>query len=132
MIQTSHKVLMVDDDEFLMSLYQKRAAKEGLNLRIALNGKDALDILRGHDFVPDIVALDITMPGMSGMDVLKVIREENLVPNAEIAILSNTAGDAVMTEAKKLGVHKFIFKAAFPPSQIFDELFSITRDGTKG
>ncbi len=119
---------MVDDDEFLMSLYQKRAATEGLNLRVALNGNDALDMLRKNEFVPDIVALDITMPGMSGMDVLKVIREEGLVPNAEIAILSNTADDSVIEKAKKLGVHKFIFKAAFPPSQIFDELFAITKE----
>lgn len=132
-METTHKkVLMVDDDEFLMSLYQKRAATEGLNLRTASNGKDALDMLRKNEFVPDVIALDITMPGMTGMDVLKVIREEGLVPNAEIAILSNTAGDAVMSEAKKLGVHKFIFKAAFPPSQIFDELFSITKESSRG
>lgn len=131
-METAHKkVLMVDDDEFLLSLYQKRATAEGLNLRTASNGKDALEILRKNEFVPDIVALDITMPGMSGLDVLKVVREERLVPDAEIAILSNTADDAAIAVAKKMDVHTFIFKAAFPPSQIFDELFSMKKEEGK-
>lgn len=120
------KILMVDDDQFLVSLYKKKGETSGIELRTATSGQEALDILKGG-FAPDVVALDITMAGMSGIDVLKYMRAENLAPNASVAILSNTADETVMNEAKSLGADKFIFKASLLPSQVFDELLSIVK-----
>lgn len=120
------KVLMVDDDQFLISLYKKKAETSGVELQTALSGQEALDVLKGG-FTPDIIALDITMAGMSGIDVLKYMRANNLAPSARVAILSNTADESVMNDAKSLGADKFIFKASLLPSQVFDELMAIVK-----
>jgi CheY-like chemotaxis protein len=121
------KILMVDDDKFLISLYQKRGETfPDVELRTALSGQEALDLLKGG-FTPDVVALDITMAGLTGIEVLKRMRAENIAPNAQVVILSNTADDDVMNEAKSLGTSKFIFKASLLPSQIFDELMAIAK-----
>lgn len=122
------KVLMVDDDQFLISLYKKKGETAGVDLQTATSGQEALDVLKGG-FTPDVIALDITMAGMSGIDVLKYMRAENLAPNAKVAILSNTADENVMNEAKSLGADKFIFKASLLPSQVFDELMAIVKKG---
>ncbi|GMU73965.1 MAG: hypothetical protein AMXMBFR44_1640 [Candidatus Campbellbacteria bacterium] len=120
------KVLMVDDDQFLISLYKKKGETAGIELATALSGQEALDILKGG-FLPDIIALDVTMAGMSGIEVLKYIRANNLAPSAKVVILSNTADESVMNDAKTLGADKFIFKASLLPSQVFDELMAIVR-----
>lgn len=119
---------MVDDDQFLISLYKKKGETAGVDLQTATSGQEALDVLKGG-FTPDVIALDITMAGMSGIDVLKYMRAENLAPNAKVAILSNTADENVMNEAKSLGADKFIFKASLLPSQVFDELMAIVKKG---
>ncbi len=122
----SAKVLMVDDDQFLLSLYRKKGETSNVELQTASSGQEALEILQGG-FMPDIVALDVTMAGMSGIEVLKYMRANKLAPNARVVILSNTADESVMAEAKELGAEKFVFKASLLPSQVFDELMSVVK-----
>ena len=117
---------MVDDDQFLVSLYQKKAESYPIELSVALSGEDALSQLR-EGLVPDIIALDITMAGMSGVDVLKTIRTEKLSPNARIVILSNNNENDLAKDMQEYGVSKFIMKASLLPSQVFDELLSIVQ-----
>ncbi len=115
---------MVDDDQFLVSLYQKKAENYPVELSVALSGEDALSMIRGG-LTPDIIALDVTMAGMSGIDVLKTIRAEKLVPNARVIILSNNNENDLAKDMETYGVTKFIMKASLLPSQVFDELLSV-------
>jgi CheY-like chemotaxis protein len=117
------KALIVDDDTFLVSLYKKMGEETGMDLRTASSGEEALALL--IDFVPDIIALDMSMAGLSGLDTLKEIRAKNLAPNAKVIILSNTNEDDAVVEAKGLGVEHFIVKASLLPSQVMEELTKI-------
>jgi len=117
------KALIVDDDTFLVSLYKKMGEETGMDLRTASSGEEALALL--IDFVPDIIALDMSMAGLSGLDTLKEIRAKNLAPNAKVIILSNTNEDDAVVEAKGLGVEHFIVKASLLPSQVMEELAKI-------
>ncbi|MDQ5927919.1 MAG: hypothetical protein QG633_357 [Patescibacteria group bacterium] len=119
------KALIVDDDTFLVSLYKKMGEETGMDLRTASSGEEALALL--IDFVPDIIALDMSMAGLSGLDTLKEIRAKNLAPNAKVIILSNTNEDDAVVEAKGLGVEHFIVKASLLPSQVMEELTKIAR-----
>lgn len=119
------KALIVDDDTFLASLYKKMGAESGMELRTASSGEEALAIL--VDFVPDVIALDMSMAGMSGIDTLKEIRTKKLAPEAKVIILSNTSGDDDVAEAKDLGVEHFIVKASLLPSQVMGELVKIAK-----
>ena len=117
------KALIVDDDAFLIALYQKVREGSAMELRTASSGEEALTILA--EFVPDVIALDMSMAGLSGVDTLKAIRAKNLAPNAEVIILSNTNEDGAIEEAKALGVKHFIIKASLLPSQVMEELVKI-------
>lgn len=119
------KALIVDDDTFLVSLYKKMGEETGMDLRTASSGEEALALL--IDFVPDIIALDMSMAGLSGLDTLKQIRAKNLAPNAKVIILSNTNEDDAVVEAKGLGVEHFIVKASLLPSQVMEELAKIAK-----
>lgn len=119
------KALIVDDDTFLVSLYKKMGEESGMDLRTASSGEEALATL--VDFTPDIIALDMSMAGLSGVDTLKEIRAKNLAPNAKVIILSNTNEDDAVVEAKNLGVEHFIVKASLLPSQVMEELVKIVK-----
>ena len=119
------KALIVDDDTFLVSLYKKMGDESGIELRTATGGEEALATL--IDFPADVIALDMSMAGMSGLDTLKEIRAKKLAPNAKIIILSNTSEDEAVAEAKELGVEHFIVKASLLPSQVMDELVKIAK-----
>lgn len=116
------KILLVDDDGFLTKLYEKKAEQYPVELRVAHSGEEAMELLRSKAFSPDKILLDVNMPGMSGVDVLSGIREEQLVPNASIAILSNTHESEFADEYKKLKIDRFIPKTSLMPSQVLDLL----------
>ena len=117
--QQRKKVLLIDDDQFLAALYQKSALAHPVDLKVAFSGEDALAMLRGG-YAPDNVLLDINMPGMSGIDVLRAIREEKLVPNADITVLSNTAQVEYEEEYRQLGIQRFVSKAFLLPSKVLE------------
>ena len=115
--QNKKKILLIDDDQFLVQLYQKNALAYPVDITVAFSGEDGLKLLR-EGLVPENILLDINMPGMSGIDVLRTIREEKLVPNADITILSNTAQVEFEDDYKKLGIQRFVSKAFLLPSQV--------------
>lgn len=112
-------VLLIDDDRFLAQLYLKSAVHYPVELRVAFSGEEGLQLLRGG-YVPDNILLDINMPGISGIDVLRTIREEKLVPDADITILSNTAQVEYEEDYKQLGIQRFVSKAFLLPSQVLE------------
>ncbi len=116
--------MIVDDDSFLITLYKKKAEEEGLDLKTALSGDEAITILK-EGFQPKVIALDMSMAGMTGLDILKEIKSHNLAPEAKVIFLSNTTDDVTVAEAKEFGVYKFIVKASLLPSQVIDELVKI-------
>ncbi len=118
--QKRKKILLVDDDQFLAQVYLKNAQQYPIELRVAFSGEEALVLLRTEKYEPDNILLDINMPGMSGIDVLRTIREEKLVPNADITILSNTAQVEFEEDYKKLGIQRFVSKAFLLPSQVLE------------
>ena len=69
------KILVVDDEENIRFLYKEELEDEGFSVELAKNGEEALEKL--PDFKPDLITLDIKMPGMNGIEVLKRIREQD-------------------------------------------------------
>ncbi len=121
------KILLVDDDQFLITLYQKKAESMDVELHTATAGQEALDMLTAG-FVPDVMAFDVTMAGMTGLELLKTIKEKNIAPNARKVVLSNTTDDAAVAEAKENGATKFIVKASLLPSQVLEELIKVGKE----
>ncbi len=119
-------ILLVDDDQFLITLYQKKAEGMNLEFHTATSGQEALDMLTAG-LMPDVMAFDVTMAGMTGIQLLTEIRGKNIAPNAKKVILSNTTDEAVVNEAKAAGATQFIVKASLLPSQVLDELIKVAK-----
>ena len=111
------KVLIVDDDRFLLNMYSIKFKKSGFDTDVAGGGLDALTKLR-EDATPDIMLLDIVMPVMDGLELLEAVRKEKLVPQAKIFILSNQNQSADIERAKSLGITSYIVKASSIPSEV--------------
>jgi CheY-like chemotaxis protein len=115
------KVMIVDDDHFILNMYKIKFEKCGFDLTLAKNGQEALDIAR-TGFVPDVLFVDLIMPVMGGVEFLQNIRKENLFAHVPIIVLTNQSQSTDVATAKGLGVHSYIVKATTIPSEIVDEV----------
>ena len=117
MDKQKHKILIVDDDVFLLDMYATKFKEEGFDVEIAQGGKEALDKIK-EGFYPEVVLLDVVMPGMDGFEVLGTIRKDNLIPTSKIIILSNLGQKENIDKGKELGVTDYVVKAYFTPSEV--------------
>jgi len=130
MAEQKMKVLLVDDDKFLLGMYASKFAKDGLEPVSCISGVEALAKLKDN-YKPDIILLDIILPGMDGLEILEVIKKENLAPDAIIVMLTNQGGADDIAKAKQLGVHGYIVKATTIPSEVVTEVLKIVAQNKK-
>ena len=109
------KILIVDDEFFITRSLSRLLAHEGYACLVSNDGYSALQIARSER--PDLIFLDIDMPGKNGYDVLKEIREQPDLNNVFIAILSAMGLDINKEKVMNLGANKFIDKP-FDPLKI--------------
>ncbi len=114
------KILWVEDDKFLGNILKKRISRIGCDMFLAINGEEALEHL--VKTTPDIIVLDLVLPGMSGFDILKRIRDDQNYKNVPILILSNLGQSGDIERAKILGAEKFLIKAAVSLDEILREI----------
>jgi CheY-like chemotaxis protein len=124
MNSTPYKILIVDDDKFLLNMYSVKFQKENFQVTTAVNGLDALEKLRGG-LVPDAIILDIVMPVMDGLECLQNIRKENLVKSSVLIILSNQGQSSDIDKAKQLGINGYIVKATTIPAEVVGEVLRV-------
>lgn len=116
-------ILLVDDDSFLVTLYKKNAESYFMDFNTALSGEEALALIR-EGLEPHAILLDINMPGMSGVDVLRTIRGERLVPSTDTIIVSNAFEEEYAHDFEELGIEDFIPKSSLFPHQILDRVMN--------
>jgi CheY-like chemotaxis protein len=115
------KVLIVDDDKFLLNMYSIKFSKNNFEVNSATSGDEALvKIKEGYN--PDIILLDIVMPGLDGFETLNKIKSENLAPNAIVIMLTNQGQLADIEKAQSIGSDGYIIKATTIPSEVVEEV----------
>lgn len=118
-------LMIVEDDSFLSSLAAKRFSKEGYTVIMATDGLQALKKLETD--IPDLILLDIIMPGMNGFEVLKQIKANPKYANVSVIIFSNLGQDHEIEEAKKLGADDFLIKAQFTLKEVIEKINEILK-----
>jgi CheY-like chemotaxis protein len=104
------RVLVVDDNEIVRLSYLRSLTAAHCNVETAWNGDEALRAMEEQPF--DVVLLDLRMPGMSGMDVLKAIKEK--WPDTEVVVITGYPSLETAKEAVQLGAHNYLAKPVGP------------------
>ena len=121
----NHRIYLVDDDRFLLDMYAVKFKNAGHEVSVFQNGEEVLTALR-KDPVPAALLLDVIMPGMTGFEILEVVRKEKLGEGKmKVIILSNQGQDADIEKARELKADGYIIKASAIPSEVLSETLSI-------
>ena len=103
------KILLVEDDDALASVYQLRLEAEGFSVQRVPNGEAALST--ALEFRPDLILLDAIMPKVSGFDVLDILRNTPETTNMRIIMLTALSQESDLQRAKALGVDEYLVKS---------------------
>ncbi len=122
------KVMWVEDDQFLSDLISRKLSKQGCKLLYARTGEDALKILETE--VPDIILIDILLPGISGFDVFEHMKSVPQLKDVPVIILSNLSQQSQIDRAKQLGASRFLIKATIVLDDLVKEIITVL-DGVK-
>jgi len=115
------KILLAEDEELLIDVLQRKLTQEGYDLKVAKNGKEALEILKsGEKF--DLILLDIIMPEMGGFEVMEEIQKDENLKNIPVIVISNSGQPVELTRAKNLGAKDWIIKTEFDPQEVLEKV----------
>lgn len=115
------KILIVDDDNFLLDMYALKFSQNNFAVHTAMNGVQAIEKLKGG-LDPEIILTDIMMPEMDGFEMLENINKENIAPNALKMVLSNRNQQSDVDRGKDLGVAGYIVKASSTPMEVITQV----------
>ena len=121
---TAKKILLVEDDSFLLDMYAMKFSKSGYEVQTADSTESGLKVIR-DGYIPDIMLVDIVMPGADGLEMVSTVRAEKLAPAAVIIMLTNQGSSDDVARSRKLNVDGYIVKATTIPSEVLSEVEKI-------
>ncbi|MFW5853013.1 MAG: response regulator [Patescibacteria group bacterium] len=114
------KILVVEDDEFLRSLTVKRLSEENYEVITAVDGNSGLST--AVDEKPDLVLLDLLLPGMSGFEVLEKMKADDQAKDIPVVVFSNLGQREDIEKAKTLGANDYLIKANFTLDDVVEKV----------
>lgn len=108
-MEVKKKILLVEDDEALATVYKSRLDIEGFDTKGVYNGEDALSA--AIDFKPDLILLDAMMPKISGFDVLDILRNTPETAQIRVIMLTALSQPKDKERAEALGVNDYLVKS---------------------
>lgn len=127
--ESKQKILIIEDDFFVRDLYNRELTREGFEIASAEDGPEGL--LKAVEEKPDLVLLDIMLPKMSGLDVLKTLKEKEETKDIPVVLLTNLGQDSVIREGFSLGAVGYLIKAAYTPTQIIEEVKKFLKESER-
>lgn len=123
--EKKRKILIIDDDIFLLEMYSLKFNEAGFDLDIAKSGEEAIEKLSGKEYIPEVILLDILMPTLNGFEFLKKIKENHITPKTKIIILSNLSQKEEIEQGMNLGADDYIVKAHHTPTEVVEKVKAI-------
>ena len=114
------RILLVEDDDSLASVYQTRLLTEGFDVRRVTNGEDAL--AAAMSYKPDLVLLDIMMPKVNGFDVLDILRNTPETANLKIIMLTALSQESDKERAESLAVDEYMVKTQVVIADVMERI----------
>lgn len=113
-------ILIIEDDKFLSELVSQKLVKEGMKIILAITAEEALNVIKKEK--PQLILLDIILPGMNGFEFLEKMRNDAKLSDIPVIVLSNLGEEKDKETAKKFGVKSFLVKAMNSPNEIVEEI----------
>lgn len=114
------RLLLIEDEEFISFLYKRQFEIAGYEVETAKDSLSGLSSIQKNHF--DLVLLDIMLPGLNGIDVLKAAKASEATKNTPIIMLTNLTQDDVMKKAKDLGAEDYWIKSEYSPQEIVGKI----------
>jgi CheY-like chemotaxis protein len=120
---------MIEDDAVIASMYQMRLEAEGWQVHVAYSGEDGVE--QATRILPDAIVLDIMLPGIDGVEVLRRLRGEPATRDLVVVVLSNSAALPDSAEqARRLGIADWLVKSRVSPTQLMQRLGEVVPKAT--
>src|SRR4030042_3203545 len=130
MAQTNKtKILLIEDDSFLVEMYTTKFELEGFAVVAAEDGKKGLDMIKSEN--PDIILLDILMPKMDGFVVLDAMKKDKEMADIPVVLLTNLGQKDDVKKGFEKGAVGYLIKAHFMPSEVVDKIKKILKESKK-
>lgn len=116
------KIVVVDDQPVLASIYRTKFVAEGFQVDVATDGEQALEVINRTR--PDLLLLDLMLPKIKGIDVLRKVRANPLFETLPVVVFSNSAQPAAVEEAWAAGASLVLSKSKTSPRQLVDAVLN--------
>jgi len=114
------KILIIEDDKFLRELITRKLQSEKFEITSAIDGESGLELVEKER--PDLVLLDLILPGINGFEVLGKIKENEAIASIPVIILSNLGQKDDIEKGMGLGAVDYLVKAHFTPNEIIAKI----------
>ncbi len=114
-------ILLVEDDFFISDMYQKKLREAGYVVEMARDGEAALKFLEEQG-QPMLILLDIMLPGLNGIEILRKMREDERWKSVPVMLLTNLSEREYMEQAKALGAIDYIVKSQLTPTDVIGKV----------
>jgi DNA-binding response OmpR family regulator len=122
------KILIVEDEAAILTLYQRFFEQEKFIVETAVDGLSGLE--KARKILPDLIALDIMMPGMDGVSVLSALKGDPSTQNIPVIMLTNLGEETTLKKCLELGALAYMIKLDFTPSEIVSKVKYYLTQGT--
>ncbi len=117
------KILLVEDDNFIIDIYVTKLKEVGFSVQSAVNGEDALAKIKQSR--PDLVLLDIVLPQVTGFEFLQEIKSMPELKNVPVIVISNLGQKKEVEKGLSLGAAKYLIKAHYTPTEVVEEIRAV-------
>jgi len=114
------KILLVEDEEIMIDLLQRKLTQEGYEVLLARDGEEGLKTMR--ELKPDLILLDIVMPKMGGFEVMEVMVKSPELKKIPVIIISNSGQPVELDKAQQLGAKDWLIKTEFDPQEVIEKV----------
>jgi len=122
------RILIVEDDPYIMRVYERKFQAEGFTIATAKNGEEGLEKVK--EAKPDIILLDLVMPKKDGFEFVRELRKDDTYAKTPIIVLTNLGQEHDIERAQKLGISAYLLKSNQSIQDVF-EMVQKTLTGVK-
>lgn len=122
-------ILLVEDDNLLVRMYQDKFVRDGYKVNVASNGEEGLVKLKEQK--PDLILLDIMMPKMDGFEMLKRIKADPKTKGVPVILLTNLGGQDDAKKGLEMGAVAYLIKSDYTPDEIAEKVKEILEASTR-